>query len=220
MNEGIDMSFKLGVLGSGNGSNFQAIADAIKAGKLPGVEIAVVISDVENAFILARAKKEDIPAVYIAPGKFKTKLEPEIEKQYCEVLKKYRVDLVVLAGYMRMVKKELMDGFMHRIINIHPALLPAFPGLHSFKQAFDYGSKITGCTVHFIDEGMDTGPIIGQHAVPILEDDTPERVHERIQKQEHILYPACIKLIAEGRVSIEERHVRIQSPDKNVNNLL
>ncbi len=214
------MSFRLGIIGSGTGTNFQAIADAIKTGKMPDIEVAVVISDVEDAYILTRAKQEGIPAVYIEPGRFKTKLEPEIEKQYIAVLQQYNVDLVVLAGFMRMVKKDLMDAFPNRIINIHPSLLPAFPGLRSFKQAYDYGSKITGCTVHFIDDGMDTGPIIGQHAVAVYDDDTPQSVHQRIQEHEHILYPACIKMIAKGNVAINGRRVKIKNADKTINNLL
>jgi len=212
--------FKIGVIGSGKGSNFQAIADAISNGSLSGVEIAVVISDNPNAYILERAKKLGIPAVYIAPGKFKTKLEPDIEAQYVETLKKYEVGLVVLAGYMRMVKNVMMNAYRGKIINIHPSLLPAFPGLESFKQAFDYGAKIAGCTVHFIDDGMDTGPIIGQRAVAVYDDDTPQSVHERIQVEEHILYPACVKLIAEGKVRLDGRKVYVQGKFPEINNLI
>lgn len=214
------MAFRLGVIGSGSGTNFQAIADAIANGELPGVEVAVVLSDAKDARILERAQKMGIAAHYIAPGKYRTRLEPHIEQEYVDVLKKYTVDLVVLAGYMRMVKDVFLTAFPHRIINIHPALLPAFPGLASFEQAYSYGVKITGCTVHFVDDGMDTGPIIGQRVVPILESDTPHTVHERIQEQEHILYPACIKVIVEDRCRIDGRRVIIDQPDSSINNLL
>ncbi|MDX9702218.1 MAG: phosphoribosylglycinamide formyltransferase [Candidatus Auribacterota bacterium] len=209
--------FRLGVIGSGSGTNFQAIASAIANGLLPGVEVAVVISDVKDARILERAEKMNVPAFYIDPGKYRTKLEPQIEQKYANTLNDYSVDLVVLAGFMRMVKHPLLSAYRGRIINIHPSLLPAFPGLASFRQAWEYGVKITGCTVHFVDEGMDTGPIIGQRAVPILNGDTPEDVHARIQVEEHILYPACIKAIAEGRVSVSGRHVAVDSPGDTVN---
>jgi len=214
------MTFKIGVIGSGSGSNFQAIADAINKGSLKGIEVAVVIADVEDAFILERARKLGVPAKYISPGKYKTKLEPEIEQQYVSVLKEYDIDLVVLAGFMRMVKHDFLAAFPHRIINIHPALLPAFPGLASFRQAFEYGVKVTGCTVHFVDEGMDTGPIIGQRAVPIVEGDTAETVHQRIQVEEHILYPACIQAVADGNCKIEGRRVIMKKPDPLLNNLI
>lgn len=211
--------FRIGVIGSGSGTNFQAVADAIAGGSLPGVEVAVVISDVADAKILDRARACGIPAVHIAPGTFKTKLEPAVEQQYVDTLKEHNVGLVVLAGYMRLVKQAMLDAYGGKIINIHPALLPAFPGLASFRQAWEYGAKITGCTVHFVDAGMDTGPIIGQRAVPILASDSPEDVHARIQIEEHILYPACIKAIAEGRVSVSGRRVTVRDPGET-NNLL
>lgn len=211
---------KIGVLGSGNGSNFQAVADAIERGDLKGVTVSVVISDNPDAYILERAKKMGIKALYINPGGYKTKLEPDIEKQYACALKDNQVELVVLAGFMRMVKDYLLSPYKGRIVNIHPSLLPAFTGLDSFRQAYDYGVKITGCTVHFVDSGMDTGPIIGQRCVPIYEDDTPEKVHARIQKEEHILYPACIQFIADNKVSIAGRRVKIYNSDNRINNLL
>ncbi|MCB1195699.1 phosphoribosylglycinamide formyltransferase [bacterium] len=213
------MAFRLGVLGSGNGSNFQSIADAVAAGKLPGIEIAAVLSDVPNAFILERARKINVPAHYITPGAYKTKLEPGVEQQYVDILRRYSVDLVVLAGFMRLVKGILLSAFPERIINIHPSLLPAFPGLHSFKQAFDYGARITGCTVHFVDSGMDTGPIIGQRAVPILDGDTAQSVHQRIQVEEHILYPACIKVIQHKEYSLNGRRVIVKKTNSELNNL-
>lgn len=198
----------IGVLGSGKGSNLQAIIDAVENGKLP-VKIALVISDVPDAYILERAKKYNIPAKFISPGKFKTKLEPEIEKQYVSVLKEAGVELVVLAGFMRMLKDDFLKAFPNRVINIHPALLPAFRGLEAWKQALEYGARFTGCTVHFLDVGMDTGPIILQAVVPVLQGDTAEALHKRIQIEEHKVYPEVIKLFAEGKLEIEGRKVII-----------
>lgn len=195
---------KIGVLGSGKGSNLQAIIDAVEAGSL-SVEIALVISDVADAYILERARKHDIPAIYIAPGRFKTKLEPEIEAQYVKALKDAGVELVVLAGFMRMLKNVFLDSFHRKIINIHPSLLPAFPGLESWKQALEYGVKVAGCTVHFIDGGMDTGPVILQSGVPVLASDTAESLHQRIQVEEHKLYPEAIRLFAKGQLKEIER---------------
>jgi len=187
---------KIGVLGSGSGTNFVAIAEAINSGNLPGVEIAIVISDVENAKILKRAEKLGIKSIYLPANDFKTKLDGEQEQTYIKILKENDVDLVVLAGFMRMVKSGLLEVFPRKIINIHPALLPAFPGLDSWKQALDYGVKFAGCTVHYVDAGMDTGPIIAQAAVPVLDDDTAETLHARIQVQEHKIYPeAILKII-------------------------
>lgn len=200
---------KIGVLGSGKGSNLQAIIDAVENGSLP-VKIALVISDVEDAYILERAKKHNIPARFISPGKFKTKLEPEIEKQYVSVLKAAGVELVVLAGFMRMLKDDFLKAFPNRVINIHPALLPAFRGLEGWRQALEYGAKFTGCTVHFLDIGMDTGPIILQAVVPVLSNDIPETLHKRIQVEEHRIYPEAIKLLAEGKLKIQGRKVITQ----------
>jgi len=186
---------KLGVLGSGKGSNFRAIADAIAAGSLDA-EVRIVLSDVENAEILALARERKIPAEFVAPGKFKTKLEPEAEQRIVTLLREAGVDLVVLAGWMRMVKAPLLEAFPRRIINIHPSLLPAFPGLEAWKQALAAGAKETGCTVHYVDRGMDSGEIIAQSRVPVLAGDTPETLHARIQFVEHELYPAVIRKFA------------------------
>ena len=183
---------KIGVLGSGSGTNFVAIAEAINYGNLPGVEIAIVISDVENAKILNRAEKLGVKSIYLPADDFKTKLDGEQEQTYIKILKEADVDLIVLAGFMRMIKSGLLEAFPRKIINIHPALLPAFPGLNSWKQALDYGVKFAGCTVHYVDAGIDTGPIIAQAAVPVLEDDTAETLHARIQVQEHKIYPEAI----------------------------
>ncbi len=200
---------RIGILGSGRGTNAQTILEACRRGDIP-TEVAIVLSDVANAVILQRAKQFDVPARFIAPGKFKTKLEPEVEQEYVRALRGAGVELVALAGFMRMIKGDFLRAFPNRIINIHPSLLPAFPGLESWKQALDYGAKVAGCTVHFVNEGMDTGPIILQAAVPVLEKDTPETLHARIQEQEHRLYPQAIRLFAEGKLEIVGRHVRIR----------
>ena len=187
----------LGVLGSGKGSNFAAIADAIAAGTLDA-RVGVVISDVPGAGILALAGKHGVPAMYLPPGRFKTKLEPEREQELANVLKAHHVGLVVLAGYMRLLKEPLVSAFAGRIINIHPSLLPKFPGLAAWRQALAAGETETGCTVHRVDLGMDTGPILAQARVPILPDDTAETLHARIQAAEHALYPQVVARFAAG----------------------
>lgn len=186
---------RLGILGSGKGSNFRAIADAIDAGQLQA-ETRIVISDVEDAGILTLARERGLRAEFVPPGRFKTKLEPEAEARVVALLQEAEVDLVVLAGYMRMIKPPLLDAFPRRIINIHPSLLPAFPGLEAWKQALAAGATETGCTVHYVDAGMDSGEIIAQSAVPIFPSDTPEELHARIQVVEHELYPAVIARFA------------------------
>jgi len=200
----------IGILGSGRGTNAQAILDAIAAGRL-NARVVCVISDVENALILARARKQGIPAEYLSAAPFKTKLEGEAERRYIETLRQYGAQAVALAGFMRIVKRGLLDAFPHRILNIHPALLPAFPGMESWKQALDYGAKVTGCTVHFVDAGTDTGPILLQKTVPILDGDTPETLHARIQEQEHLAFPEALQLVADGRVRVEGRRVFIRA---------
>lgn len=182
---------KLGVLGSGKGSNFRSIADAIKVGALDA-EVRIVISDVESAGILTLARERHMRAEYLAPGKFKTKLEPEAEDRLVKLLQEAGVELVVLAGWMRMIKAPLLEAFPRRIINIHPSLLPAFPGLEAWKQALAAGAHETGCTVHYVDSGMDTGEIIAQSSVPVFPSDNAEELHARIQVAEHKLYPAVI----------------------------
>jgi phosphoribosylglycinamide formyltransferase-1 len=198
--------FRLGVLGSGKGSNFIAIADAVAAGKIPA-EIALVVSDVAEAGILAFARARKIPAQYLPPGKFRTKLDEEAERAYIAALQDAQVDLIVLAGFMRILKGDFLRAFAGRIVNIHPALLPSFPGLHSWQQALDHGAKVAGCTVHFVDGGVDSGPIIGQTAVPVLDDDTPEILHQRIQVAEHELFPKCVAAIARKEISVVGRRV-------------
>jgi phosphoribosylglycinamide formyltransferase-1 len=197
-------TFRLGVLGSGKGSNFVALAEAIRAGKVPA-EVAIVLSDVETAGILERARERSLRAQYIAPGKFRTKLDDESEAAFVAALQEAQVDLVVLAGFMRIIKSGLLNAFPNRVINVHPSLLPSFPGLEAWKQALEHGVKYTGCTVHFVDAGVDSGPIIGQHTVPVLDHDTPETLHQRIHTAEHELYPACVAALARGEVEVRGR---------------
>ena len=198
----------LGVLGSGAGSNMQSVVDAIAAGTLDA-EVKIVLADVPDAKILERAKRHGIPCQYLGCAPWKTKLEGPAEDRCIEILKDAGVDTVVLAGFMRIVKPKLLAAFPNRVINIHPALLPAFPGVHGWTQALDYGCKVAGVTVHFVDAGTDTGPILVQKAVPVMEDDTPETLHARIQVQEHIAYPEALRIIASGNFSVEGRRVRI-----------
>ncbi len=199
-----EKKFRIGVLGSGKGSNFVAIADACAQGKIPA-EIAVVISDVAEAGILARARERGLRAEFISPGKFRTKLDDDAERAFIDTLQNAKVDLIVLAGFMRILKGEFLRVFANRVINIHPSLLPAFPGLESWKQALDYGVKFTGCTVHFVDQGVDTGPIIAQQTVPVLAGDTPESLHVRIQKAEWELFPEAVGALARGEVQVQGR---------------
>jgi phosphoribosylglycinamide formyltransferase-1 len=198
--------FRLGVLGSGKGSNFAAIADAVAAGKIPA-DIALVASDVESAGILAGARIRRIPAQFIPPGKFRTKLDEDAERAFVAALQDAKVDLVVLAGFMRVLKGDFLRAFQGRIVNIHPSLLPSFPGLEAWKQALDHGVKVTGCTVHFVDAGVDAGPIIGQESVPVLDQDTPETLHARVHAAEHKLYPECVAAVARGEISVVGRRV-------------
>lgn len=197
---------RLGVLGSGSGSNMQSIQDAIDAGTLDA-EIAVVLTDVPGAKILDRAARHGIPASWVDHAPFKTKLEGSAEDEVIRILTEAMVDVVVLAGYMRVVKPKLLAAFPNRVINIHPALLPAFPGIAGWKQALDYGAKVAGCTVHFVNAGIDSGPIIVQKAVPVEDSDSPESLHARIQVQEHIAYPEALRLLASGRLLICGRKV-------------
>ena len=199
---------KLGVLGSGAGSNMQSIVDAIAAGTLDA-EIKLVLADFPDAKILERARRHGIPCQYLDCAPWKTKLEGVAEDKCIELLKNAGVDTVVLAGFMRIVKPKLLAAFPNRVLNIHPALLPAFPGVHSWTQALDYGCKVAGVTVHFVDAGTDSGPILVQKAVPVLEDDTPETLHARIQVQEHLAFPEALRIVGEGKYRIEGRRVRI-----------
>jgi phosphoribosylglycinamide formyltransferase-1 len=202
----VNSTFRIGVLGSGKGSNFVAIADAVAAGAIPA-EITVVLSDVEHAGILAHARERNLPAQFVAPGKFRTKLDEAAEQAFVAALQAARVDLVVLAGFMRVLKGNFLRSFEGRIVNIHPSLLPSFPGLEGWKQALDHGVKVTGCTVHFVDAGVDAGAIIGQQTVPVLDHDTPESLHQRIHAAEHELYPKCVAALARGEISVAGRRV-------------
>ncbi len=183
---------RIGILGSGKGSNFRAIADEIALGKLDA-EVRIVVSDVEDAGILALARERGYRAEFLAPGRFRTKLEPEAEARLVALLREAGVEWVVLAGYMRMVKAPLLEAFPRRIINIHPSLLPAFPGLQAWRQAVEAGATKSGCTVHYVDAGMDTGEIIAQAEVPLFPDDTAETLHTRIQVEEHSIYPEVLR---------------------------
>ncbi len=202
----MNSTFRIGVLGSGQGSNFVAIADAVATGKIPA-EIAVVLSDAGNAGILARARERKIPAQFVPPGKFRTKLDEAAEGAFVTALQNARVDLIVLAGFMRVLKGDFLRAFEGRIVNIHPSLLPSFPGLEGWKQALDYGVKVAGCTVHFVDAGVDSGPIIGQQAVPVRDHDTAESLHQRIHAAEHELYPKCVAALARKEISVAGRRV-------------
>lgn len=202
------MSFlKIGVLASGRGSNFQSIIDEIESDHLKA-EIVLLITDNPSAFAIERAKKHRIEYLVALPKEHRSR--DDFFLKIADELKKKDVELVVLAGFMRIVGKPLLDAFPNRIMNIHPALLPSFPGLHGQKQAIDYGVKISGCTVHFVDEGMDTGPVIIQAAVPVFQNDTEETLSERILRFEHKIYPEAIRLFSEGRIEVEGRKVRIK----------
>ncbi len=198
---------KLGVLASGRGSNFQAIIDAIEAGRLDA-GISILITDRKDAFAIERAKRHGIDYLHIDPKEFKDR--DTYFSHIADELRRRGVELVILAGFMRVVGKSLIEPFRNRIMNIHPALLPSFPGLHAQKQAVDYGARISGCTVHFVDEGMDTGPIIIQAAVPVFDGDTEESLSDRILKQEHKIFPMAIQLFAEGRLEVVGRKVKIK----------
>ena len=187
---------RLGVLGSGKGSNFRAIMEEIVGSRLEA-EVRIVISDVENSGILSLARDFQVPGLYVRPGRFRTRLEPEIEDDVVRMLLEADVELVVLAGFMRIVKQPLLEAFPRKMINIHPSLLPRFPGLEAWKQALAAGDNVTGCTVHYVDAAIDAGEILGRETVPILSDDTPESLHARIQVSEHRLLPAVIAGIAE-----------------------
>jgi phosphoribosylglycinamide formyltransferase 1 len=184
-------SLALGILGSGKGTNCRVILERIRSGVLPA-EARVVISDVLDAPILDIAREFSIPNAYLPAGRFRTRLEPEVEVELVRMLRDAGVELVILAGFMRVLKAPMLEAFPRRILNIHPALLPKFPGLDAWKQALAAGEKVTGCTVHYVDEGIDHGDIIAQREVPILPNDTPETLHARIQIAEHELYPAAI----------------------------
>lgn len=197
---------RLGVLASGRGSNLQSIIDNCRQGLIPA-EVAVVISDKPGAYALERAAVAGIPSYTVEPKSYSSK--DDYEQHIVALLQGAGVQLVCLAGYMRLVGNSLLKAFPNQIMNIHPALLPSFPGLHGHRDALQYGVKVSGCTVHFVDEGMDSGPIILQAAVPVLDDDTEESLAARILEQEHRLYPEAIKLYAQGRLQVQGRIVHV-----------
>lgn len=198
---------RIGVLISGSGTNLQAIIDAADEGRLDA-EIAVVISNKEDAYGLVRARKADVPAVWIDRTEYST--FKAYNEAIRDVLVEYEVDLVAMAGYMRLLSKEVLDTFPDRVVNIHPSLLPAFPGPSGIREAFEYGVKVTGVTIHFANEHFDEGPIIAQGVVEVAEDDTVESLEAKIHEVEHRLYPVVLQLMAEGRITIAERKARIE----------
>lgn len=198
------MTVKIAVLVSGRGSNLQAVMDSIDKGYIKNATINVVISNKANAYALERARNHGINAVFLDPGEYG---RDEYDKAVLNVLSQYDTDLLLLAGYFRILGNEIIKAYRNRIMNIHPSLLPAFKGLHAQKQAFEYGVKVAGCTVHFVDEGLDSGPIILQKCVPVLTGDTEETLTARILEQEHVIYPEAVRLFTEGKLKIEGRNV-------------
>jgi phosphoribosylglycinamide formyltransferase-1 len=199
---------RIGVLLSGRGSNFEALADSVAAGRIPNAEIAIVISNRENAAGIEKARGRGIAAEVIPSRGLER--EP-YDKQVIAALAEKKVELVCLAGYMRLLSPVFVAAFRNRILNIHPSLLPAFPGLESQRQALEHGAKFSGCTVHFVDENLDAGPIILQSAVPIRDDDTPETLSERVLREEHRIYTEAVRIVLEGRYKIEGRRVLLTS---------
>ena len=198
------MGKRIGVLLSGRGSNFEALADSVAAGRIPGAEIAVVVSNREGAPGIAKAKERAI-AVRVIPSKG---LERETyDRQVVAVLHEHKVDLVCLAGYMRLLSPFFVASFPNRILNIHPSLLPSFPGLESQRQALEYGVKFAGCTVHFVDENLDAGPIVLQATVPVRDDDSEETLASRILEEEHRIYTEAVRIVLEGKYKIVGRRV-------------
>lgn len=197
---------RLGILLSGRGSNFEAIADNIRKGELDA-EISIVISDVADAHGLEAARQRNLEACFIDP---RGKNREAFDREVTSLLIQKKVDLVCLAGYMRILSPYFIQQFPHRILNIHPALLPAFKGLHAQRQSLDYGAKVSGCTVHFVDEGVDSGPIVLQSAVPVEDNDTEESLSARILREEHQLYSQAIKLVLTKRIRFEGRRVFVQ----------
>jgi phosphoribosylglycinamide formyltransferase-1 len=198
------MPHRLGILLSGRGSNFEALADSVAAGRIPGAEIAVVISNREGAGGIEKARARGI-AARVIPSKGLQR--EEHDRQVVAALRDAQVDLVCLAGYMRLLSPYFVREFPQRILNIHPSLLPAFPGLEAQKQALEHGVRITGCTVHFVDENLDAGPIIAQAAVEVRDDDTPDSLSARILAEEHRIYSEAVRIVLAGRFRIEGRRV-------------
>ncbi len=202
------MVTRIGVLASGGGSNFQALIENVESGYIPDSKIVLLIVDNSKAYALERAKNHGIESVYVNPKDYSSR--EESDKKMVDELKSCDVDLVLLAGYMRIVTPYFVNEFKDRMMNIHPALLPSFPGLHAQRQAMDYGVKVTGCTVHFVDDKVDHGPIIIQKAVEILGDDDEATISLRILEEEHKIYSEAVKLFVEGRLEINRRNVMIK----------
>ena len=204
------ISLRLGVLASGRGSNLQALIDAIDAKTLDAT-IAVVVSNKPDAMALERAQRHGIKGIFLDPKSVAGEAQPRkaYDQKILEVLKAHDVQLVLLSGYMKIVTSVLIDAYQWHMMNIHPSLLPSFPGLNAQTQALDAGVKISGCTVHFVTEGVDEGPIILQTGVPVNEDDTVDILSARILEQEHVLYPHAVQLFAERRLCVEDKKVRI-----------
>ena len=208
---------RLGVLASGRGTNLQAIIDAIEAKKINAV-IKVVLSDREQALALKRARRHRVKAVFLNPKSYSTR--EKYDERIVEILKQHKVDLVVLSGYMRIVTSQFIKSFHHKIINIHPSLLPSFTGLQAQQQALKWGVRISGCTVHFVDEEVDHGPIIIQGTVPVYNDDTEGSLSSRILEEEHRILPQAIQYIAEGRLEVVGRQVILKDRKSNSKELI
>lgn len=210
---------RVAVLASGRGSNLQAIIDAVEAGRV-SAQIVAVISNKQNAAALERARKHGLTDIFVDPKPFAGRPDSReaYDRQLLEILQQHKVELVLLAGYMKIVTGVLVNAYANRMMNIHPSLLPSFPGLDVQKKAIEWGCKLAGCTVHFVTEGVDEGPIILQAAVPILDSDSPETLAARILVQEHLLYPRAVQLFAESRLHVDGRRVLIEAeaPDGQV----
>ncbi|MBD3388664.1 MAG: phosphoribosylglycinamide formyltransferase [Candidatus Altiarchaeales archaeon] len=202
----------IGVLASGGGSNLQSIIDNVESGWIPDSQVVVVVSDKKDAYALERAESHGIESLHLDPSGYVSR--EDYDKEVVKELGKRDVDLVLLAGYMRIITPYFVRAFKDRLMNIHPALLPSFPGVHGQQQAFDYGVKVSGCTVHFVDEEVDHGPIIVQAAVPVLEGDDVNSLAGRILEQEHLIYPQAVKWYVEGRLTVEGRRVRVRGVEQ------
>jgi phosphoribosylglycinamide formyltransferase-1 len=205
-------ALRVAVLASGRGSNLQAVIDAIEAGTV-WAKIVAVISNKKDAPALERARRHGLSALFVDPKPYASRPDSReaYDRELLDVLRRHDVELVLLAGYMKIVTRVLVEAFANRMMNIHPSLLPSFPGLDVQKKAIEWGCKLAGCTVHFVTEGVDEGPIILQAAVPILDDDTPDTLAARILIQEHKIYPRAVQLFAEGRLRVNERRVFIEA---------
>jgi len=198
----------IAVLASGSGTNLQALIDKLHLNKDVNIDITVVISDNKEAYALERAKKAGVPTIYVELKNFLNR--EAFDEEIMSLLEEYEVELVVLAGYMKVLTSKFVQQYRNRILNIHPALLPLFPGTHGVRDTLEYGVKVSGVTIHFVDEGVDTGPIIAQAAVPVYDDDDEESLHARIHVEEHRLYPEVVKMYADGRLKVVGRKVYIK----------